>query len=130
IDVRVAAGKVSARGRVDHGVSTIDCDAGKVTLHLERGSDARVNASATLGKVDFGGKRGSRREHRDDFHWAGMRDEFGNVGDLGDRLGRLLNNAFSDEHEMVVGAGTGVVDIRVSMGSADITFEDEPSSNE
>ncbi|MBA2608172.1 MAG: hypothetical protein H0U92_04500, partial [Actinobacteria bacterium] len=49
IDVRVAAGKVSARGRVDHGVSTIDCDAGKVTLHLERGSDARVNASATLG---------------------------------------------------------------------------------
>ena len=129
IDVRVAAGKVSATGRLDHGVSTIDCDAGKVKLHLEHGSDARVNASATLGKVDFGGKRGPRRDHRDDFHWAGLRDELGNVSDLSDRLGRLLNNAFSDEHEMVVGAGTAVVDIRVSMGSADITFDDQPSSS-
>jgi len=128
IDVRVAAGKVVASGRLDHGVSTIDCDAGKVKLHLEHGSDARVNASATLGKVDFGGTRAARRDHRDDFNWAGVRDEFGNLSDLGDRLGRLLNNAFSDEHEMVVGAGTAVVDIRVSMGSADISFDDTPSS--
>ena len=40
----------------------------------------------------------------------------------------MLNNAFSDEHEVVVGRGTGTMDIRVSMGSADITFEDEPNS--
>lgn len=130
IDIKVAAGKVVASGLLDHGVSTIDCDAGKVKLHLEHGSDARVTASATLGKVEFGGRRSARREHRDDLHWGGMRDEFGNLGDLGDRLGRLLNNAFSDEHEMVVGAGTAVVDIRVSMGSADITFDDQPASYE
>ncbi len=119
IDVRVSAGKVDARGRVDHGVSTIDCDAGKVRLHLERGTDARVNASATLGKVDFGGR--SRRKER--FDWRGS----GDLSDLGDRLAGVLNNAFSDEHEVVIGRGTGVIDIRVSMGAADITFDDAPS---
>src|SRR5205085_12459287 len=77
IDVRVAAGKVSARGRLDSGVSTIDCDAGKVSLHLEHGSDVRVNASATLGKVDFGGHgvsahdRGRRAERHMRDHEGG-----------------------------------------------------------
>ncbi|MEY2397503.1 MAG: hypothetical protein QOJ00_677 [Actinomycetota bacterium] len=123
IDVRVAAGKVVARGRADHGVSTIDCDAGKVTLHLEHGSSARVNATATLGKVDFGGKRA--RHDRSDFDWGGVRDDFGNLSDLGDKLTRLFNNTFSEEHEAVVGAGAAVFDIRVSMGSADITFDDD-----
>lgn len=120
IDVRVSAGKVDARGRIDHGVSTIDCDAGKVRLHLEHGSDARVNASATLGKVDFGG-RGRRKER---FEWRNP----GDMSELGDRLASVLNNAFSDEHEVVVGRGTGVVEIRVSMGAADITFDDEPNA--
>ena len=119
IDVRVSAGKVDARGRLDHGVSTIDCDAGKVRLHLERGTDARVNASATLGKVGFGG----RTHRRERFEWRGS----GDLSDLGDRLASVLNNAFSDEHEVVVGQGKAVVDIRVSMGSADITFDDRPS---
>jgi hypothetical protein len=121
IDVRVSAGKVDARGRIDHGVSTIDCDAGKVRLHLEHGSDARVNASATLGKVDFGGRSSHRKER---FDWRGN----GDLSDLGDRLAGILNNAFSDEHEVVVGRGTGVIDIRVSMGAADITFDDAPNA--
>ncbi len=121
IDVRVSAGKVDARGRIDHGVSTIDCDAGKVRLHLEHGSDARVNASATLGKVDVGGL--GRRKERFDWRGAG-----GDLSDLGDRLASVLNNAFSDEHEVVVGRGHGVIDIRVSMGAADITFDDTPSA--
>lgn len=120
IDVRVSAGKVDARGRLDHGVSTIDCDAGKVRLHLEHGSDARVNASATLGKVDFGGL--GRRKER--FDWRGN----GDLSDLGDKLAGILNNAFSDEHEVVVGRGTAVIDIRVSMGAADITFDDAPNA--
>ncbi len=120
IDVRVSAGKVDARGRIDHGVSTIDCDAGKVRLHLERGSDVRVNASATLGKVDFGGR--SHKKERFDWRSSG-----GDLSDLGDRLAGVLNNAFSDEHEVVVGRGNGVIEIRVSMGAADITFDDPAS---
>ena len=121
----MAAGKVVASGRLDHGISTIDCDAGKVRLHLEQGSDARVNASATLGKVGFGGRLG--RDHERDRardRAKGLRD--GDLGDLGERIAVMFNNAFSDEHEVVVGAGTATVDVRVSMGSADITFEDDP----
>lgn len=125
IDLRVAAGKVSATGRLTDGVSTIDCDAGKIRLHLTHGSDARVNASATLGKIDFGGR--SRSRGRDRFDWQGLRDG-GEMGDMGERLASVLNSAFSDDHEVVVGQGTAEVDVRVSMGSADITFDDTPKS--
>jgi hypothetical protein len=135
LDVRVAAGKVEATGRLDHGVSTIDCDAGKVTLHLTHGSHARVNASATLGKVDFGGgrERGRRRDYFDEIKVHGLGDLGGlgglsDLGGIGERVASMLNNAFSDEHEVVVGDGTATIDIRVSMGAADITFDDQPSS--
>lgn len=123
VDLRVAAGKVVASGFVDHGISTIDCDAGKVRLHLESGTDARVNATATLGKVGFGGRAGREHERERVRHRHG-RD--GDLGDLGERIASVLNDAFSDEHEIVVGRGTATFDVRVSMGSADITFEDEP----
>ena len=129
IDVRVAAGKVDATGRVDHGDSTIDCDAGKVRLHLTHGSHARVSASATLGKVDFGGRRGkTKRDYVDDLRIHGLGDLGEGIGGLGDRISSILNNAFSDEHEVTVGKGTATIDIRVSMGAADITFDDSPSS--
>jgi hypothetical protein len=52
----------------------------------------------------------------------------GDLSGLGDHISSLLNNAFSDEHEVVVGRGTATVDIRVSMGAADITFEDTEGS--
>jgi hypothetical protein len=130
IDVRVAAGKVDASGRIDHGDSTIDCDAGKVRLHLTHGSHARVNASATLGKVDFGGRRTRvGRDLKDEIRDTVRSSVRGNLGDLsglGDHISSLLNNAFSDEHEVVVGDGTANIDIRVSMGAADITFDDDP----
>jgi hypothetical protein len=132
IDVRVAAGKVDASGRVDHGDSTIDCDAGTVRLHLKRGSHARVSASATLGKVDFGrgssnssGEGGGRRKNYFDH---AIRGDLTDLSGLGEKLSSILNNAFSDEHEVVVGKGTGTVEIRVSMGAADITFEDTQES--
>ena len=135
IDVRVAAGKVDATGRVDRGESTIDCDAGKVRLHLTHGSHVRVSASATLGKVDFGGRSGHRRDYFEEIKAHGLRDlgGIGGIGALGDlsgfgeRIATVLNNAFSDEHEVVVGNGTGTIDIRVSMGAADITFDDQAS---
>jgi hypothetical protein len=133
IDVRVAAGKVDASGRIDHGDSTIDCDAGKVRLHLTRGSHARVSASATLGKVDFGGRRSKvgrdfKEEIRDTVR-SGVRGSLNDLSGLGDHISSILNNAFSDDHEVVVGRGTGTIDIRVSMGAADITFEDTASTD-
>ena len=133
IDVRVAAGKVDASGRIDHGDSTIDCDAGKVRLHLTRGSHARVSASATLGKVDFGGRRSKvGRDFKDEIRdtvRSGVRGNLNDLSGLGDHISSILNNAFSDEHEVVVGRGTGTIDIRVSMGAADITFEDTASTD-
>jgi hypothetical protein len=133
IDVRVAAGKVDASGRLDHGESTIDCDAGKVRLHLTHGSHARVSASATLGKVDFGGRRSKvGRDFKDEIRdtvRSSMRGGLGgDLSGIGDHLSSILTNAFSDEHEVVVGRGTAKVDIRVSMGAADITFEDTEGS--
>ncbi|HVV38580.1 MAG TPA: hypothetical protein VHC63_18375 [Acidimicrobiales bacterium] len=129
LDVRVAAGKVDATGRIDHGDSTIDCDAGKVRLHLTHGSHARVSASATLGKVDFGGRKGkTKRDYFEDVRAHGIRGDLGDLSALGDRISSILNNAFSDEHEVVVGRGTATVDIRVSMGAADITFDDSAGS--
>lgn len=136
IDVRVAAGKVDATGRLDRGESTIDCDAGKVRLHLTHGSHARVTASATLGKVGFGApRRGARRPSFDDLGpngplgprgFSGMKADFSDLSNLSERLTTMLNDAFFDDHEVVVGDGTATVDIRVSMGSADITFDDTP----
>jgi hypothetical protein len=139
LDLRVAAGKVDASGRLDHGESTIDCDAGKVRLHLTHGSHARVSAAATLGKVDFGGRRSkTRRDYMDDVRAAADIGGLGglggigalgeNLGGLGDRISSMLNNAFSDEHEVIVGDGTAHLDIRVSMGAADITFDDDARS--
>jgi hypothetical protein len=124
IDLKVSAGKVTAKGRVDHGESHIDCDAGKVRLHLDKDSHARVRAQATLGKVGLG-------EHQTEFKRVKkeLRDlgELGNLHDLGDRLSDLLQGAFSDTHEVTVGRGTGSIEIQVSMGAADITFDDDLS---
>ena len=68
IDLNVSAGSVSARGRLDHGDSRIQCDAGKVALDLERGSSVRIVTRVNLGKVNFGaaGRPGVRGTGSDD----------------------------------------------------------------
>ncbi|HET9849693.1 MAG TPA: hypothetical protein VFR68_14190 [Candidatus Dormibacteraeota bacterium] len=50
-DLSVQAGSVKASGCCSEGESRIACDAGSVTLHLERGSGMRVRARAHMGKV-------------------------------------------------------------------------------
>lgn len=54
-DLNVQAGSVNARGRLDHGASHVNCEAGGVRVVLERGSSVRVTAHTTLGKVAFDG---------------------------------------------------------------------------
>jgi hypothetical protein len=53
LDLTVQAGSITARGRMDSGASRIQCSAGSVRIHLERGSSVRVSAHSTLGKVIF-----------------------------------------------------------------------------
>jgi hypothetical protein len=53
VDLSVQAGSIRATGRLDEGDSRIACDAGSVTLHLERGSSVRVTTRVNLGKVNL-----------------------------------------------------------------------------
>jgi hypothetical protein len=56
IELALQAGSVHLRGRIDHGNSRIQCEAGAVRLHLERGSSVRISATSALGPVTFNGQ--------------------------------------------------------------------------
>lgn len=56
LDVRVQAGSLRAHGRLTSGASRIQCEAGGVSLHLEKGASVRVSAHSTLGPVTFNGE--------------------------------------------------------------------------
>ena len=58
LDLSVQAGSVRAEGVLDHGDSHIRCEAGKVRLHLLKGSSVRITARASLGKVTVDGENG------------------------------------------------------------------------
>ena len=57
VDFSVRAGDLRATGRLDGGDSRIACQAGSVTLHLERGSSVRIKARSSLGDIDLPGGR-------------------------------------------------------------------------
>ncbi len=56
IELALQAGSVHLRGRIDYGNSRIQCEAGAVILHLERGSSVRISATSALGPVTFNGQ--------------------------------------------------------------------------
>ena len=60
LNLTVQGGSIQATGRLDDGESRIACDAGSVNLHLERGSNVRMNARAHMGKVTLPGEAGAR----------------------------------------------------------------------
>jgi hypothetical protein len=51
LEIKVAAGSATARGRLDHGASRIECDAGKVSLHLTHDSSVQVRGRVNLGQL-------------------------------------------------------------------------------
>jgi hypothetical protein len=51
IDLKVAAGSASARGRLAGGASKVECDAGKVTIRLTSDSSVKVKGHVTLGQL-------------------------------------------------------------------------------
>jgi hypothetical protein len=55
LQLEVAAGNVAATGSLTSGSSTIRCEMGSVRLNLDRKSDVRVKARATMGKVTLEG---------------------------------------------------------------------------
>ncbi|HVF12684.1 MAG TPA: hypothetical protein VNA87_06325, partial [Actinomycetota bacterium] len=59
IKASVDAGSLNIQGVFDRGESNIRCTAGKVSVGLEPGSDVKIRARATLGKVSLpGGQSG------------------------------------------------------------------------
>jgi hypothetical protein len=61
LDVSVQAGSLKASGRLDEGDSRINCNAGSVSLHLQRGSSVRIKARTNLGKVELPGEASLRQ---------------------------------------------------------------------
>jgi hypothetical protein len=51
IQLKVAAGSATARGRMHEGASNIECDAGKVTLHLSPDSSVRIHSEINMGQL-------------------------------------------------------------------------------
>lgn len=127
IDLRVAAGTVKARGRVDDGDSRIECEAGKVLLHLDEGSDVRIVASASLGKVAMGGRQKVRTRVRSASTSRGFGFGFDEKLDMSS-LQSKLSGMFADREEIVIGNGRGHLEVNVAMGAADITADDTGTS--
>ena len=96
ISASVDAGSLHVRGVFDRGNSSIRCTAGKVKVELEPGSDVRLRAKATLGRVSLPGGQpeGSARD------WTA-------IGGI--------------NHEMVIGDGSGTLDIEATTGSVSVT---------
>jgi len=53
LNLKVTAGNISARGRLDSGASTIRCQMGEVRLVLDRTSSVRIRARTTMGEIAF-----------------------------------------------------------------------------
>lgn len=94
IDVRVDAGGITLRGVLSNGGSRVQCDAGAVKLHLERGSSVRVRAQTSVGKIVLPGPG-----------VAGSSRHLGGTG------------------EATVGEGAGTLDIEVSVGAVKVTAD-------
>lgn len=58
LDLTTRAGSVRIQGRLAEGSSRIRCDAGSVSVRLDRGSSVRVRAHVDLGRVRFHGPSG------------------------------------------------------------------------
>lgn len=88
-DLVVRAGSVKVSALLDGGASSIHCDAGSVSVDLERGSSVKIRARTSLGKVVLADQE------------AGGPDA-------------LL---FGGGRELTVGDGAGTLDIEATMGN-------------
>ncbi|MGI9079795.1 MAG: hypothetical protein ACR2GF_03080 [Acidimicrobiales bacterium] len=92
IDLDATAGRIDASGVLDGGSSRVRCQAGRVTLRLEHGSSVRISGRASVGRMVLPG---------DDTATP--------------RSGR---RRLADERQVVVGGGSGTLDVEVNTGTA------------
>jgi len=92
LDLDATAGRIDASGVLDGGSSRVRCQAGRLTLRLEHGSSVRISGRATVGKMVLPG------------------DETATP-----RSGR---RRLADERQVVVGGGSGTLDVEVNTGTA------------
>jgi hypothetical protein len=92
IDLDATAGRIDASGVLDGGSSRVRCQAGRVTLRLEHGSSVRISGRASVGRMVLPG---------DDTATP--------------RSGR---RRLADERQVVVGSGSGTLDVEVNTGTA------------
>lgn len=52
-DIRVSAGSFKAHTRVAKGASRVHCEAGSVRIQLREGSNCRIQAQTTMGKISL-----------------------------------------------------------------------------
>jgi len=53
LNLKVTAGNVTARGRLDSGASAIRCQMGEVRVVLDKTSSVRIRARTTMGEISF-----------------------------------------------------------------------------
>jgi len=60
IDITAQAGSINANGRLDSGQSRVRCEMGSVRLGLDKQSNVKITARATMGKITIDGTSGER----------------------------------------------------------------------
>ncbi len=90
LNLVVQAGNISASGRLEGGASKIRCEMGSVMIGLEKGSNVRITARTTLGKVAIDGGGGERAT----------------VGQSG--------------RDVTIGSGAGTLEIDCTMGNVKV----------
>lgn len=93
LDFVIQMGNLSASGKIDNGASKVRCEMGSVKINLEKGSSVRVTARTTLGKVSIDGAGTDKVD----------------VGQTG--------------RDVLVGSGSGALDIDCTMGNVRVSVE-------
>lgn len=94
LHLSTAAGPIKVQGKLTSGQHKIRCEAGAVKLVLDRDSDVRIHAKASLGKVVLPGV----------------------VGPAGFAIG-------SSDAEAVIGAGTANLEIECAVGGVKVVLD-------
>jgi hypothetical protein len=93
IDIVVQAGNVTATGRLDSGASKCRCEMGSVKIGLEKGSNVRITARTTMGKVAVDGDRVETA---------------------------VMSQSLKD---VTIGTGAGTLDVECTMGNVKVTVD-------
>ncbi len=107
LDLDASAGRIDASGVLDGGSSRVRCQAGRLTLRLEHGSSVRISGRATVGKMVLPGDE-----------TLGPSGPLSGVSNAAGRAAARAVRRLGDERQVVVGGGSGTLDVEVNTGTA------------